>query len=252
MTADATGTAQTTASTTSPATSTTSGIECSNGIPEGDEECDDGNADNDDDCLNSCQLPYCGDGIVREEDGEECDDGDLDNADGCNTQCGRDRFVFLTSTDYGGSFGGVSGANSQCKQLAEAAGLPNHDTYRAWMSDDSFSPAERFFRSKGRYIMTNGVVVADDWDDLTDGAIENPIQVDENGDPTGNAGVWTNTTPAGLAHPDFADCSGWSTQEFPIKGRVGENWKTNAEWTDAENNNPTLCASTASFYCFEN
>jgi hypothetical protein len=115
---------------------------------------------------------------VQEQHGEECDDGDLDDANGCNTQCGRDRYVFLTSQGYSGDFGAVSGANSLCKKAAMLAGLPNHETYRAWMSDETFSPAEWFFWSRGRYILTNGVVVAKDWNDLTDGPSQHPIDVD--------------------------------------------------------------------------
>ncbi|MFO7181492.1 MAG: hypothetical protein DIU78_022500, partial [Pseudomonadota bacterium] len=47
---------------------------CGNGKLEEGEECDDGNADNGDDCLSSCREATCGDGFVR-EGVEECDDG---------------------------------------------------------------------------------------------------------------------------------------------------------------------------------
>ncbi|MEZ4450367.1 MAG: DUF4215 domain-containing protein [Nannocystaceae bacterium] len=49
------------------------------------EECDDGNAVDDDECTNGCQLPACGDGIVQ--DGEACDDGNLVVDDGCTNEC---------------------------------------------------------------------------------------------------------------------------------------------------------------------
>ena len=38
---------------------------CGNGIVESPEECDDGNADNTDACLNTCVHAYCGDGFSR-------------------------------------------------------------------------------------------------------------------------------------------------------------------------------------------
>ena len=45
-------------------------------MPEGDEECDDGNDFSTDDC-NDCFLTYCGDGIVKTSgvNVEECDGG---------------------------------------------------------------------------------------------------------------------------------------------------------------------------------
>jgi len=69
---------------------------CGNGMVEGGEECDDGNADNTDDCLDSCVTASCGDGFVL-AGSEECDDGNADNTDACldscvNAACG-DTFV---------------------------------------------------------------------------------------------------------------------------------------------------------------
>ena len=67
----------------------TRALTCGDGMVGGDEECDDGNADNTDDCLNSCMEPYCGDGLVAKD--EECDDGNTNDDDGCNNVCARDR-----------------------------------------------------------------------------------------------------------------------------------------------------------------
>ena len=95
---------------------------CGNGIPEANEECDDGDQDNTDGCLDSCENARCGDGFVQlgvetcdegdgingtplhcnticngitapicgndiEEPGEECEDGNLVNGDGCDENC---------------------------------------------------------------------------------------------------------------------------------------------------------------------
>ncbi len=245
--------ATTNSSTSSVTTETTTGqFICGDGEVQGDEECDDGNDNDLDACLSSCELAGCGDGILHEGFGEECDDGNSDEADGCNSQCARDRFVFLTSTTTQGKFGAVSGANSHCKSLAQDAGLPNPLTYRAWMSDDDFSPDEWFFKSKGRYLLTSGAVVAKDWEDLTDGTLENAINVDENGELIGSGGVWTNTTPQGLKHPDSADCEGWTVTAFPAEGRFGLASEANDQWSDANNFNPEACGASGHFYCFEN
>jgi cysteine-rich repeat protein len=49
------------------------------------EDCDDGNAVNDDNCRNNCVIPICGDGIL--DPGEECDDGNDTDDDGCSADC---------------------------------------------------------------------------------------------------------------------------------------------------------------------
>ncbi len=76
-------------------------IRCGNGEVEGDEECDDGNANDEDACHNDCTALFgtCGDGIVN-PDTEECDCGDSmammpancaspnsDDAGQCTSQC---------------------------------------------------------------------------------------------------------------------------------------------------------------------
>lgn len=60
---------------------------CGNGLVEGDEQCDDGNDVGTDECLVSCQLPGCGDGLVWKGH-EACDDGINDGSyDGCAVDC---------------------------------------------------------------------------------------------------------------------------------------------------------------------
>jgi cysteine-rich repeat protein len=59
---------------------------CGNGIPEAGEQCDDGNFDNLDGCLNTCVIATCGDGFVW-AGMEQCDDGNTANGDGCDATC---------------------------------------------------------------------------------------------------------------------------------------------------------------------
>jgi len=60
--------------------------ECGNAVVEAGEECDDGNLNDDDDCLSTCKLSTCGDGKVNLRT-EECDDGNLDDEDDCLSTC---------------------------------------------------------------------------------------------------------------------------------------------------------------------
>ena len=60
---------------------------CGNGVVEGIEECDDGDAIEDDECTNFCKKPRCGDGIVQR--GEECDDANPRANGTCSPACKR-------------------------------------------------------------------------------------------------------------------------------------------------------------------
>jgi len=65
-------------------------VQCGNRILEATEQCDDGNRENGDDCINSCEVAFCRDG-VRKTSGtapfESCDDGNQNNNDACLNNC---------------------------------------------------------------------------------------------------------------------------------------------------------------------
>jgi len=61
-------------------------LSCGNGQVEVGEECDDGNEDNTDSCLNTCLNATCGDTYLWAVQ-EQCDDGNTDNGDGCSSTC---------------------------------------------------------------------------------------------------------------------------------------------------------------------
>jgi len=61
-------------------------ITCGDGVLEGAEQCDDGNADNTDGCLNNCMTAICGDGVIH-AGFEQCDDGNGSDGDACPTTC---------------------------------------------------------------------------------------------------------------------------------------------------------------------
>jgi hypothetical protein len=102
-------------------------------------------------------------------------------------------------------------------------------TYRAWLSDSSSSPATRFTRSLSPYRLVTGAMVAANWDDLTDGQIDVPIDVTELGEPpNSDAGadchgppdcitVFMSTAPDGSAFlqvPRDA-CYDWTSLDYP-------------------------------------
>jgi cysteine-rich repeat protein len=60
---------------------------CGDGyIYEGFEDCDDGNASNNDACVAGCEVASCGDGFVH-EGVEQCDDANDEDTDDCTSAC---------------------------------------------------------------------------------------------------------------------------------------------------------------------
>ena len=233
---------------------------CGDGYKQPGELCDDGNGVAGDDCTPDCQPSICGDGLHASD--ELCDDGVDVPGDGCDDRCERDAlFVFVTSQTYqGGGIGGLSGADAHCQKLAAQAGLPG--AYMAWLSDGTASPATRFHKSELPYILPAGEqgvgsVVAMDWIDLVDGALERPLQVTEYGATVGPGEscdapdllAWTHTDATGGALPGATHCGGWKFQDTESTGAAGIITRTNLGWTSGC---PSVsCANTLHLYCVE-
>ncbi|MGB1277694.1 MAG: DUF4215 domain-containing protein, partial [Nannocystaceae bacterium] len=222
---------------------------CGDGFVEaGVELCDDANDDETDTCLSTCELASCGDGFVQ-AGVEECD-GEAN----CNDMCIRDRYVFVTNEKFQGDIKGMSNlsgvlvADSVCRTRANSAGLKTDADFLAWLSDGETSPAQRFFHSPGRYVLPDGTVVADSWDDLADGTLQNPILMTETKELPPPSTVWTNTNPDGTPASETS-CENWSTKEIGVKSLLGIMAKTDGEWTNAIL--PMGCDIISHIYCFE-
>jgi cysteine-rich repeat protein len=100
---------------------------CGNGVLEGNEQCDDGNADNADGCTVFCARNVCGDGLLF-EGVEECDLGE-DNGTPCQTaeygstcsSCSRSCKLQLTQGGFCGDGIVSPGSAEQC----DTAGDPD-------------------------------------------------------------------------------------------------------------------------------
>ncbi|HLT35307.1 MAG TPA: hypothetical protein VK034_03455 [Enhygromyxa sp.] len=194
--------------------------------------------------------PVCGDGVVNLD--EECDDGGTEDGDGCSAICTLEhRLVFVTSQLYNGNFGGLAGADAKCQERADAAGLPG--TYLAWLSTLAESPSSRFSHSTLPYVTVTGTVIADDWADLIDGTLHEPISITELGttfDTQTNCGTgyaWSVTTTAGLlAGNGNHTCSDWTSWEGT--SIYGNTTATSSAWTWGCTGGS--CANGAALYCF--
>ena len=159
-----------------------------------------------------------------------------------------DRIVFVSSATFTGAFGGVPVADQTCTDLAAAAGLAG--TYRAWLSDAAGrSPSVTFTGPDVPFVMTSGVRVADDWADLTDGTINNPIVVDEQGNqPETVPVVWTGTDPSGQPTSSGATCRGWAAASGGVAGQVGVFDAIGTGWSASL---PAACDQSGRLYCFQ-
>jgi len=221
---------------------------CGDGlVHEGVEECDDENDDNNDACLSACLKAVCGDGLVY-EGVEECDDGNLDPDDGCNAECIADRQVFVTTESIAaGELMGIDGANAICQEEAETFGLAQPERFIAWLSDSKSSPASRFETREARYVLVDGSVIADSWDDLIDGQLSHPIDQDADGEVVDKL-VWTSTLATGDAIDTGEFCGDWTLSDETF-ARRGATSVTDSEWTNLAL--PGFCFQPSYLYCFQ-
>ncbi|MEZ4383512.1 MAG: DUF1554 domain-containing protein [Nannocystaceae bacterium] len=259
---------------------------CNDGIlqPDNEEECDDGlgNAENAA-CTDTCTLAVCGDGKTWEGH-EECDDGPDNQAgvyDGCDPMtcekgphcgdeikqppeecdsgaekngqdgeiCGEScklqgKIVFATSKTYTGALGGLVGADDKCNTLAIAAQLANAGNFKAWLSDEESSAAERMSHHAAPYVLLDSSVIAESWEDLTDGALAAKILVDEHANElVKSSGAWTGTDASG--EREGPDCDSWTKGDL---GTAGDLVALDAKWSAA---GPVDCKAEFALLCIE-
>jgi hypothetical protein len=161
-------------------------------------------------------------------------------------------FVSYNAVDGSISFGekvGVAAADAICQ--AEAWEYNLSGEFKAWISDDYSSPDTRFSKYGSPYELPSGTVVANNWQDLTDGTLIHVIGEEADGTqlPFG-IDVWTNTfedgTAANVSGQAVNDsCDNWLSTDAPtgIYGEIGPlfwSYKTTGS-----------CSSYKRLYCFE-
>ncbi|MBK7823672.1 hypothetical protein [Nannocystis sp.] len=196
----------------------------------------------------SGDLPtyFCGDSVVNED--EECDDGNAQDGDACRNDCTRRWIVFITSEpSKQGKFNGIIGADYECRHRATNMFLPNGERYMAWVSTSVVQPADRMYHARGPYVLVNGQQVAANWDALTSGTLEHPINVTEKSE-TVNSTVWTGTDITGMRIPNTQHCSDWTYNDSDQTGWAADGTATDAFWTRGAE---VMCGASAAIYCFE-
>ncbi len=155
--------------------------------------------------------------------------------------------VFVTSSSFQGDFGGIAGGDAICQQEADDASLIG--VFAAWLSADDVDPLSRFNFSSVPYKLVDGTIVANDWNDLTDGSIRAHFALDAFGDYWGSDEVWTNTDRFGaIISSEAIECC----RDFTSKGamaQVGITYDRTYEWTEYYFAFP--CETPARIYCFQ-
>ncbi|MDD5606391.1 MAG: hypothetical protein PHN37_00800 [Candidatus Pacebacteria bacterium] len=183
--------------------------------------------------------------------------------------------VFVTSNNYRGNLGGLSGADNICNQLANTAGLGG--TWRAWVSTSTVDAKDRI--RPGIYRLTCGQEII-----LNDGIprnyyqlvhllpssdianfpvfdqyinIKKAISCDETGSSKSGQ-VWTGTGTDGKKYVYGSwntTCSDWtiSCSTASCTGLSGLSNRHDTKWTDDTIDWywNYLCSSYRALYCFE-
>ena len=137
---------------------------------------------------------------------------------------------------------GIDAGDAICQSLAETAGLPYPETFKAWLSTDSVDAVDRF-TTDGPWRRIDGVPFADDIADLVSGRPFTSLAVSEQGDYL-HVAVFTGTNVDGTAHSD--NCSNWDS----LSGEAAFGFSSTAWywWTNASTRN---CTNEYPIYCLQ-
>jgi hypothetical protein len=161
------------------------------------------------------------------------------------------RLIFTTAIGFPGNLGGLTGADLRCQSAARLAQLPG--TYKAWLADSKAGPALRMVHGGGPYVRPDGVQVARNWADLTDGQLAAPLTVDEDGDPVDSPVIcrggetWSNVTADGGVRPG-PSCGDWN--DIQATGSAGNLSDVSPQWTEGDCPDIT-CEAPLPLYCVQ-
>jgi len=193
---------------------------------------------------------FTADNILRYCDGTDWIDMVEPQCPAGISSCGGDineRLVFTSSFLIPGSLGGINGADSLCQSDADTNGL--NGTYYAWLADSSISPATRFEQPTVNYVMVDGTIIANGWTDLTDGTLDNNIDIEANNITGAINGITSNVatdgTAIGTAGTDH--CDNFTNTSTTLNR--GDKRRTNSQWTDILTD--AGCSLGSRLYCFE-
>lgn len=192
-------------------------------------------------CTCNVGLPNewnTGDGEEGGDDGGDDDGQEEYNPNTIGT-------MFVTNTLYSGALGGISGADAKCMFAVTYSDLGLNGEWIAIISDESTS-AESRIPNGIIFYRVDGVMVAYSKVDLLTGNLDNPINLNENGNtPQGTTLAWTGSFEDGQIYSEHT-CHNWGwANEVGITGL----WtSTNGNWL---NEYPFECTEYKHLYCMK-
>ncbi len=161
------------------------------------------------------------------------------------------KVVFVSTNLYDGNlnnytitkYGAVEG-DKRCQEEAALAPPLKNKIFKAWLSDNQNSAKDRLNHSTIPYALVDGTVVANNWDDLIDGSLRNPINKKQNGQLIESGLAWTGTDKNG--QKTLTDCNSWRVS-YSTSGMFGDISST-SNWSLWGNKS---CDTKLRLYCFE-
>lgn len=157
--------------------------------------------------------------------------------------------IFITSNTFDGNMSGLTGADQNCKDRAEAAGLTKD--YKAILSDGTNSAASRLVFSGAIYLVhgSNKDKIADSNTALFSADTTNfsyQINRDENGSLITAKEVWTGSSVEdGTSGTD--NCTNWTSNSGAVDGEYGTNDSVDGTWIG--NTSAKACSDSKHLYC---
>jgi hypothetical protein len=155
---------------------------------------------------------------------------------------GARKRIFVTATNYQGSLGGLSGADSKCTTAATAATLGG--TWKAWLSDGTTNAIDRIADVGPWYLVDKTTLIFNNKANLQTGPLDTIGQT-EQGTNVGGVAVWSGTSTGGTH--SGSTCTNWTTSSLSVYGTSGSS-DSSQFWTDVSD---TACSQMQSLYCLE-
>jgi len=161
------------------------------------------------------------------------------------------KILFVSSEAYSGNLRGLVGADTNCQDLANAAGLSG--IFKALLSTRELDSLDRIVEQNKPYYDVEGTLIANDLLDLVNGNLANPPRVTEKRyHLPSNIQVWTGTTQGGLKKGDTERgqpyCYDWVLESAPMIGGYGQASAMDSNWLDA---GVAYCNKKLRIYCIE-
>lgn len=171
-------------------------------------------------------------------------------AGGCPGAEDCERVVFITSQQFfPDQIESAATATAKCN--AEAAASTHARVtgrkFRAWISDETSTPAKTFVKGTRPYVRPSGTIIAASWATFASAMHLATMNEDVNGEVqiTGTL-IWTGTRVDGTATD--IDCNRWSTRDAAASASRGQSQQVSNRWTQDGNEQ---CTENHRIYCVE-